>query len=47
MRNILGDATRLIGLEMNLDKTKIMYNSHISLRSLVVNGAALGVQESV
>lgn len=43
-----GRNARKKGLEVNLNKTKIMYNSHISPRSIVVNGAALEVvQENV
>ncbi|CAH0731533.1 unnamed protein product, partial [Brenthis ino] len=43
MLNSLGDSSRRVGLGMNLDKTKIMSNCHVSPRPVIVNGAVLEV----
>lgn len=45
MFNSLGyqSTSKLIGLKINLNKTKLMYNSHISSKHVIVNGGALRV----
>ena len=43
MLNGLGDSSRRVGLGINFDKTKVMFNSHVSPRPVVVSGATLEV----
>jgi hypothetical protein len=43
MLNDLADTSARIGLRMNLDKTKVMFNEHVLLEPIAICGAGLEV----
>ena len=44
MPNSLSDSSRRVDLWMNMEKTKVMYNAHVTPRPVTVNGATLEVK---
>ncbi|CAG4978815.1 unnamed protein product [Colias eurytheme] len=46
MLNNLNESSQRVGLKMNLDKTKVMFNAHVVPKSVIINESTLEVVQN-